>query len=62
MTGADVEVLQAVLKARGWTSNNPDGIFGSYLELLVKAFQETYKLDIDGIVGNQTWTKLLERG
>lgn len=62
MTGADVEVLQAVLKARGWTSNNPDGIFGSYLENIVKDFQEAYKLDVDGIVGNQTWTKLLERG
>lgn len=62
MTGADVEVLQAVLKARAWTVNNPDGIFGSYLEEIVKDFQETYKLDVDGVVGNQTWTKLLERG
>ena len=61
MTGADVEVLQAVLKARGFLSTNPDGIFGSYLEEVVKQFQAAYKLDVDGVVGPKTWAKLLER-
>jgi hypothetical protein len=61
MTGADVEVLQAVLKARGFLTTNPDGIFGSYLEDVVKQFQTAYKLDVDGVVGPKTWAKLLER-
>ena len=61
MTGADVEVLQAVLKARGIIVTNPDGIFGSYLEDKVKAFQASHGLDADGIVGPLTWGKLLER-
>ena len=61
MTGADVEVLQAVLKARGFLTTNPDGIFGSYLEDVVKQFQTAYKLEADGIVGKLTWAKLLER-
>lgn len=61
MTGADVEVLQAVLKARGFLTTNPDGIFGSYLEEVVKQFQVAYKLDVDGVVGPKTWAKLLER-
>ena len=62
MTGADVEVLQAVLKARGWLQQNPDGVFGSFLEEVVRKFQKAYNLDVDGIVGPQTWGKLLERG
>lgn len=59
MNGPDIEVLQAVLKARGWITTNPDGIFGSYLETKVKEFQTAYQLDVDGIVGNQTWAVLL---
>lgn len=62
MTGPDVEVLQAVLKARAWISTNPDGVFGSYLEENVKKFQQVYHLDVDGIVGPKTWGKLLEMG
>ena len=62
MTGADVEVLQAILKARGFLQTNPDGIFGSYIEATVKQFQTAYKLQPDGVVGPLTWGKLLERG
>ena len=62
MTGPDVEVLQAVLKARGFMINNPDGIFGSFLEEVVKKFQIAYQLQPDGIVGPLTWEKLLDRG
>ena len=62
MNGADVEVLQAILKARGFLQTNPDGIFGSFLETTVKQFQTAYKLQPDGVVGPLTWGKLLERG
>lgn len=64
MTGSDVEVLQAVLKARGWISTNPDGQFGSYLEENVKNFQQVAfpneSKEWDGIVGPKTWSKLLD--
>ena len=60
MTGADVEVLQSVLKARGLIVQNADGIFGSFLEEKVKAFQTAHNLDVDGIVGPKTWKQLLE--
>lgn len=66
MSGADVEVLQAILKARGMIVTNPDGIFGSYLDGKVKEFQmqvfPNQPSEHDGIVGNNTWSKLLERG
>lgn len=61
MTGADVEVLQAVLKARGLLATNPDGIFGSYLETVVKQFQQMQGLAVDGVVGPLTWAALLDR-
>ena len=61
MTGPDVEAAQAVLKARAWLQQNPDGVFGSFLEEKVKAFQKAYNLNVDGIIGPQTWGELLKR-
>ena len=61
MTGLDVQVLQAVLWARGYAISYADGIFGSHLEEVVKKFQREHGLDPDGVVGNLTWGKLLER-
>lgn len=37
-----------------------DGIFGPNTERAVKAFQTTYGLAADGIVGPKTWTTLEE--
>lgn len=61
MSGYDIMVLQSVLKARGYAIEHVDGEFGGDLDELVRTFQKTYELDVDGIVGNQTWGKLLER-
>lgn len=61
MKGKDVEVLCALLKARGWGLNYVSDEFGSFVDGKVREFQTAYHLDVDGIVGNQTWTKLLER-
>lgn len=36
----------------------PDGIFGSRTEASVRAFQEQFDLDADGIVGRATWYEL----
>lgn len=36
-----------------------DGIFGAATESAVRAFQQTERLKVDGIVGSQTWGRLL---
>ena len=60
MDGKDVAVLQAVLAARGY-STQVTGIFDSYLEERVKTFQRAQGLTADGVVGPLTWAKLLAR-
>ena len=53
-----VRTLQQLLRAR----NHPvavDGIFGPNTEAAVKAFQQSNGLAADGIVGPQTWPKLV---
>lgn len=61
MSGCDTEVLQAVLRARGYDVNFVDGAFAHTLEEEVKRFQKDYGLDVDGIVGPKTWGELLKR-
>lgn len=38
-----------------------DGIFGTQTRKATIAFQTEHRLDVDGIIGVQTWTKLLTR-
>lgn len=60
MKGADVEVLQAILKARGYAVNYVGGVFDTLLETEVKAFQKDHGLATDGVCGPLTWAKVLE--
>lgn len=60
MKGADVEVLQAILKARGYAVNYVGGVFDALLETEVKKFQKDHGLKPDGICGPLTWNKVLE--
>ena len=53
-----VRPLQQLLKARQYTLA-VDGIFGPLTEGAVKAFQQSKGLAADGIVGPQTWPKLI---
>ena len=61
-TGEQVKALQRMLHAMGYSigSANPiDGDFGSMTDAAVRAYQKKYGLIVDGIVGKQTWSKLL---
>lgn len=61
MSGPDVEVLQAVLKARGYGINFISGKFDELLDGAVRSFQEDNGLAVDGVVGPNTWAVLLGR-
>ncbi len=59
MEGDSVKLLQTRLQALGYYTGNIDGIFGPNTRIAVIAAQTALKLDGDGIVGAQTWRKLL---
>ena len=56
--GFPVRPLQQLLRARG-ESVAVDGIFGPNTEDAVEAFQGSHALSADGIVGPQTWPRLV---
>jgi hypothetical protein len=56
----DVQSLQALLTARNYKTNM-DGAFGPATDANVRSFQASRGLAVDGIVGQNTWTKLLNR-
>ena len=59
MTGADVLAVQRKLYELGYLTVAPDGIFGSYTEAAVTAFQGSFGTSYqDGLVGNWTIEKL----
>jgi len=60
--GYDKEVasVQKMLKDLGYYKGNIDGQFGSLTLGAVKNFQKDYNLMVDGIVGPNTFNKLLE--
>lgn len=41
-----------------WRFINHDGVFGPNTDALVRDFQQTAGLDVDGIVGLQTWHRM----
>lgn len=60
MSGADVEVLQAVLKARGYAINYIGGKFDDLLTEELKKFQANHGLTADGVCGPLTWATILK--
>ena len=63
-----VKTLQILLGERGFTyggdigangEETPDGQFGSATEASVKEFQQKTHLEVDGVVGADTWAALL---
>ena len=57
--GTQVKVLQWLLNENGYQAGTVDGIFGSNTQTAVKAFQKAHKLAVDGVVGKNTWSKLM---
>jgi peptidoglycan hydrolase-like protein with peptidoglycan-binding domain len=56
--GVAVRGLQRRLISAGLDLDEIDGRFGSQTEVAVRAFQERSELEVDGIVGPQTWKRL----
>lgn len=57
--GNITKLLQEKLVNLGYSTNGVDGIFGSGTHSAVREFQKTRGLSVDGIVGQNTWRKLL---
>lgn len=57
--GNITKLLQEKLVSLGYNTNGVDGIFGSGTEKAVMSFQKNNGLVVDGIVGKNTWRKLL---
>lgn len=60
-TGEDVKALQILLIGRNFSCGKygADGSFGSDTEKAVRNYQKAKKLEVDGIVGNETMSSLL---
>lgn len=60
-TGTAVKVLQLALVAYEYNIGKygPDGEFGLDTENAVKRFQKNSGIEVDGIVGRDTWSKLM---
>ena len=57
--GNITRLLQEKLTKLGYNTNGVDGIFGNGTYNAVREFQKNNGLSIDGIVGQNTWRKLL---
>ena len=57
--GNITKLLQEKLVSHGYNTNGIDGIFGLGTEKAVISFQKNNGLVVDGIVGKNTWRKLL---
>lgn len=58
--GPVVRTLQEALGTCGIDAGGTDGIFGPRTEAAVRAFQRDRRLEVDGIVGPETWTALAD--
>ncbi|MFN3428585.1 MAG: peptidoglycan-binding protein [Candidatus Sericytochromatia bacterium] len=58
VSGDPVKKLQDRLRALGHDPGGSDGAFGPKTDAAVKAFQAAQGLEVDGIVGPNTWKKL----
>ena len=57
--GNITKLLQERLVSLGYNTNGVDGIFGSGTDNAVRLYQKSNGLIVDGIVGKNTWRKIL---
>ena len=57
--GNITKLLQEKLVSLGYNTNGIDGIFGSGTEKAIISFQKNNRLAVDGIVGKNTWGKII---
>ncbi|NJR65797.1 MAG: hypothetical protein HC772_11465, partial [Leptolyngbyaceae cyanobacterium CRU_2_3] len=57
--GESVSELQALLKLLGFYTGAVDGLYRENTSIAVAAFQRSAGLQSDGIVGSETWARLL---
>jgi GH24 family phage-related lysozyme (muramidase) len=60
--GEAVSRLQQLLVDAGFDPGPVDGVFGSGTDAAVRAFQAAKALDVDGVVGAETWAALRDSG
>ena len=58
-TGNITKLLQEKLVSLGYNTNGVDSIFGSGTDNAVRLYQKSNGLVVDGIVGKNTWRKIL---
>lgn len=59
-SGPVVQALQTILTQLQFDPGPIDGIFGNTTENAVMLFQQANGLDVDGVVGPNTWSRLCE--
>ncbi|MCC5900245.1 MAG: peptidoglycan-binding protein [Phormidium sp. BM_Day4_Bin.17] len=57
-SGSEVRELQAILQLMGFYRGAVNGEYGEQTARAVSAFQEAAGIDVDGVVGGQTWNRL----
>ena len=57
--GNITKLLQEKLVSLGYNTNGVDGIFGSGTDNAIRLYQRANRLLVDGIVGKNTWRKIL---
>ena len=57
--GNITKLVQEKLVSLGYNTNGIDGIFGSATKKAIMSFQKSNGLVVDGIVGQNTWRKLI---
>ncbi|PSP15663.1 MAG: hypothetical protein BRC58_11520 [Cyanobacteria bacterium QS_8_64_29] len=57
--GEAVKNVQAFLKSNGYLDGSVDGQYGDQTASAVREFQKARDLQVDGIVGPETWGAIL---